>query len=110
MNPERASILDIDSDVQSNRRNKVIEALQHRYGENRVIRVGTERTEGSKSAVLTAARGLGIDNDTAQYIASLIESDRGIQRSLKETYYGDVEKEFQPNKTFQQEMDKYPEL
>ena len=110
MNPERASILDIDSDVQSNRRNKVIEALQRRYGENRVIRVGTERTEGSKSAVLTAARGLGIDNDTAQYIASLIESDRGIQRSLKETYYGDVEKEFQPNKTFQQEMDKYPEL
>ena len=110
LNPERASILDIDSDVQSNRRNKVIEALQRRYGEDRVIRVGTERTEGSKSAVLTAARGLGIDNDTAQYIASLIESDRGIQRSLKETYYGDVEKEFQPNKTFQQEMDKYPEL
>ena len=110
LNPERASILDIDSDVQSNRRNKVIEALQRRYGENRVIRVGTERTEGSKSAVLTAARGLGIDNDTAQYIASLIESDRGIQRSLKETYYGDVEKEFQPNKAFQEEMNKYPEL
>ena len=110
LNPERASILDIDSDVQSNRRNKVIEALQRRYGEDRVIRVGTERTEGSKSAVLTAARGLGIDNDTAQYIASLIESDRGIQRSLKETYYGDVEKEFQPNKTFQEEMNKYPEL
>ena len=110
LNPERASILDIDSDVQSNRRNKVIEALQRRYGENRVIRVGTERTEGSKSAVLTAARGLGIDNDTAQYIASLIESDRGIQRSLKETYYGDVEKEFQPNRTFQEEMNKYPDL
>ena len=110
LNPERASILDIDSDVQSNRRNKVIEALQDRYGEKRVIRVGTERTEGSKSAVLTAARGLGIDNDTAQYIASLIESDRGIQRSLRETYYGDVEKEFAPNKTFQDEMNKYPEL
>ena len=38
------------------------------------------------------------------YIASLIESDRGVQRSLKETYYGNVEKEFQPNKAFQEEM------
>ena len=110
INPERASILDIDSDVQSNRRNKVIEALQNHYGELNVVRVGTERTEGSKSAILTAARGLEIDVDTAQYIASLIESDRGIQRSLKTTYYGDPENDIPPNRTFQEEMSKYPEL
>jgi DNA polymerase-3 subunit alpha len=110
LNPERASILDIDSDVQSNRRNKVIEALQKHYGEMRVIRVGTERTEAAKSAILTAARGLNIDVDTAQSIAALIESDRGIQRSLKETYYGDAEKDIPPNRTFQEEMNKRPEL
>ena len=83
MNPERASILDIDSDCQSNRRNKVIEALQKHYGELNVVRVGTERTEAAKAAILTAARGLDIDVDTAQGIAALIESDRGIQRSLQ---------------------------
>ena len=110
LNPERASILDIDTDCQSNRRNTVIEALQKHYGELRVVRVGTERTEGSKSAILTAARGLNLDVDTAQYIASLIESDRGIQRSLKVTYYGDEENDIPPNKTFQEEMNKYPEL
>ena len=110
LNPERASILDIDSDVQSNRRNKVIEALQKHYGEMRVIRVGTERTEAAKSAILTAARGLNIDVDTAQSIAALIESDRGIQRSLKETYYGDAEKDIPPNRAFQEEMNKRPEL
>ena len=110
LNPERASILDIDSDVQSNRRNKVIEALQNHYGELRVVRVGTERTEGSKAAILTAARGLNIDVDTAQYIASLIESDRGIQRSLKATYYGDIENDIPENKLFKEEMNKYPEL
>lgn len=110
LNPERASILDIDSDVQSNRRNTVIEALQKHYGELRVVRVGTERTEGAKAAILTAARGLDIDVDTAQYIASLIESDRGIQRSLKVTYYGDEENDIPPNKTFQEEISKYPEL
>ena len=110
LNPERASILDIDTDVQSNRRNTVIEALQKHYGELNVVRVGTERTEGSKAAILTAARGLEIDNDTAQYIASLIESDRGQQRSLHVTYYGNEEEEIPPNKTFQEEMKKYPEL
>lgn len=110
LNPERASILDVDTDIQSNRRNKVIKALQNRYGEKRVIRVMTERTEASKSAILTAARGLGIDVDIAQYIASLIESDRGKQRSLHDTYYGNEEEGFAPNKTFQEEMNKYPEL
>jgi len=110
LNPERASILDIDSDVQSNRRNKVIEALQNHYGELNVVRVGTERTEAAKAAILTAARGLEIDVDTAQAIAALIESDRGIQRSLKVTYYGDSENDIPPNRTFQEEMAKYPEL
>lgn len=70
----------------------------------------TERTEASKSAILTAARGLGIDVDIAQYIASLIESDRGKQRSLHDTYYGNEEEGFTPNKTFQEEMNKYSEL
>ena len=110
LNPERASILDIDSDVQSNRRNKVIEALQKHYGELNVVRVGTERTEAAKAAILTAARGLDIDVDTAQAIAALIESDRGIQRSLKTTYYGDSENDIPPNRTFQEEMAKYPML
>lgn len=110
LNPDRASILDIDTDVQSNRRNAVIEALQQRYGEFNVIRVETDRTEGSKAAILTAARGLEIDNDVAQYIASLIESDRGQQRSLAVTYYGDEENDIPANPTFQNEMKKYPEL
>lgn len=110
LNPQRASILDIDTDIQANRRNKCIAALQKRYGKDRVVRVATERTEGSKSAILTAARGLNIDVDTAQYIASLIESDRGKQRSLHDTYYGNEEEDFAPNKTFQAELEKYPEL
>ena len=110
LNPERASILDIDSDVQSNRRNKVIEALQNHYGELNVVRVGTERTEAAKAAILTAARGLEIDVDTAQAIAALIESDRGIQRSLHTTYYGDIENDIPPNRAFQEEMAKHPDL
>lgn len=110
LNPERVSILDTDTDIQSNRRNKVIKALQKRYGEQRVVRVMTEKTEASKSAILTAARGLEIDNDIAQYIASLITSDRGKQRSLHDTYYGNEEEGFASNKTFIEQMEKYPQL
>lgn len=110
INPERASILDVDTDVESTHRNQVIEALQKQYGEFNVVRVMTKKTEASKSAILTAARGLGIDNDIASYIASMIVSDRGQQRSLHDTYYGNQEKDFAPNKTFASEVDKYPNL
>ena len=44
----------------------------------------TFKTEGSKSAILTAARGLGIDNDIAQYLASMIEAERGQLRTLNQ--------------------------
>lgn len=110
LNIRKLRVYRIDTDVQSNRRNKVIEALQARYGVDRVVRVSTERTEGSKASILTAARGINLDNDTAQYIASLIESDRGQQRTLAQTYYGDEEKGFKPNPTFVEEMNKHPDL
>ena len=42
-----------------------------------------------RSAILTAARGLKIDNDIAQYISSLIVADRGQLRTLSQMYYGD---------------------
>ena len=110
INPERASILDVDTDVESTRRNQVIAALQRQYGEFNVVRVMTKKTEASKSAILTAARGLEIDNDTASYIASMIVADRGQQRSLHDTYYGNIDKDFSPNRTFAAEIDKYPQL
>ena len=70
----------------------------------------TKKTEASKSAILTACRGLEIDNDVGSFLASMIESDRGQQRSLHDTYYGNPEKDFQPNKTFVAEINKYPNL
>jgi DNA polymerase-3 subunit alpha len=54
---------------------------------------------------------LGIDNDEALYLSSLIPSDRGATRTLKECYYGDKEKDFEPVYIFRKEMDNnYPEL
>lgn len=108
LNPERASVLDIDIDIGGSKRDIVIQALKDTYGEDRISKVMTLSTEKSKSAILTAARGLGIDNDIAQYISSLIVSDRGQLRTLKQMYYGDEDNK--PVKEFVIEMDKYPEL
>ena len=80
MNPERTSVLDIDIDIMSCMRDKVIQAMKDIYGENRVCKVMTLSTETSKAAILTAARGLGIDNDTASYIASLVIFDSNSSR------------------------------
>ena len=82
MNPNRVSVLDIDTDIEGGKRDQVLKHLRKVYGEDRVANVVTFRTEKPKSAILTAARGLGIDVDIAQYIASLIPSDRGILRTL----------------------------
>ena len=108
LNPERASVLDIDIDIMSSKRDTVIQALKNVYGEDRVSKVMTLSTEKSKSAILTAARGLGIDNDTASYIASLVVFDRGNPRSLKQMYYGDEDNV--PVAEFVREMNARPEL
>ena len=108
LNPDRVSVLDIDTDIEGGKRAQVLAALRRKYGLNRVSNVVTFGTEGSKSAIQTAARGLGIDNDVSLYIASLIPADRGKVRTLKQCYYGDDE--FAAVPLFIQQMNQYPEL
>lgn len=111
LNPERVSVLDVDIDIEGGRRGDVLHNFRKIYGEDRVANVLTLGTEKSKAAILTAARGLGIDNDIAQYLSGMIVSDRGQIRTLHQTFYGDEENGFAPNKTFQHEMtENYPEL
>ena len=111
LNPERVSVLDIDFDIEGSKREAVLTKFREFYGEDRVANVVTFRTEKTKSAILTAARGLGIDVDEAQYLASLIPADRGQLRTLKETFYGDEEKGFKPVTAFVNAMTHdYPEL
>lgn len=104
-------MLDVDIDIEGGRRKQVLDHLRKVYGEDRVSNVATFGTEKAKSAILTAARGLGIDVDIAQYLASMVQSDRGIQRTLTQTFYGDEENDFTANKQFVYEMtENYPEL
>ena len=110
LNPARVSVLDIDVDIEGLRRAQVLEHLRKIYGENRVSNVATFRTEKSRSAILTAARGLGIDVDEASFIANLITAERGQSYTLKQMYYGDEEAGIEPNLTFINEIDKHTNL
>ena len=111
LNPDRVSVLDVDVDIEGGRRSQVLNHLRQVYGNDRVANVTTFGTEKAKSAIQTACRGLGIDVDIAQYLSSMIAADRGLQRSLKQTFYGDEENDFLPNEQFVYEMTKnYPEV
>lgn len=111
LNPNRVSVLDVDFDIEGGRRSIVLNKFREVYGNDRVSNVATFGTEKSKSAILTAARGLGIDVDVASYISSLIPSDRGLTRTLDQCMYGDKESGFEPIKQFVIEMtENYPEL
>ena len=111
LNPDRVSVLDVDVDIEGGRRKQVLEHLRKVYGEDRVANVATFGTEKAKSAILTACRGLGIDVDIAQYLSSMVAADRGMQRTLDQTFYGDEENDFLPNKQFVFEMtENYPEV
>ena len=110
LNPARVSVLDIDVDIEGVRRLQTLEHLRKVYGENRVSNVATFKTEKSKSAIQTAARGLGIDVDEASYISNLIPAERGAVYTLKQTYYGDEENGIAPTQAFVNEINKYPKL
>lgn len=111
LNPERVSELDIDIDTQRSKRPQIYKAFEDRYGKEHVARIATFKTEGSKSAILTAARGLGIDVDEAAYLSGLLVAERGATRTLSQSYYGDEEEGIKPNREFKRLMDQeYPEL
>ena len=110
LNPARVSVLDIDVDIEGGKREQVLEHLHKVYGDNRVSNVATFRLEKSRSAILTAARGLGINVDDANYLSSLITSERGANYTLSQMYYGDEKEGIAPNNTFINEINRFPKL
>lgn len=79
--------------------------------------IATFGTETTKSTILTACRGYrnelypdGIDNDTAQYLSSLVPQERGFLWTLKDVVYGNADKDRKPVKLFINEISQYPGL
>lgn len=106
LNPERASVLDIDIDVNPNKKDAIVAELRKRY--TYATKVATFGTEKARSAIQTAARGLGYNDDYALYLGGMVVADRGQPRNLSQMYYGD--EDHKPDQTFVQEMNAHPDL
>lgn len=104
------SLPDIDIDVEGSQRKQIIRALKNHYGEDKVLQVSTYGTEGAKSAIKLACRSLGIDDKEAQYLGSFIQTVRGKQHSIKQTMFGDEDKDIKPNTQFKNEIMKHKGL
>ena len=107
---KRPELPDVDIDTEAGKRQRIIEATRKKFGYDRVLNICTFKTEGSKSAIITSCRGLGIDPDTAHYLASMIPVVRGENTSLKVMINGDEEEGIKPNVEFVNECLKYPRL
>ena len=130
LNKERYELGDIDLDLCPSKRPVILQKIKEERGANFSNKIdelsrknlgctliATFGTEGTKSAILTACRGYrseeytdGIDVDTAQYLSSLIPSERGFLWPLKDVVYGNKNKDRKPITAFINEINKYPGL
>ena len=130
MNDERTELGDIDIDICPSKKGLIVKKIKEERGSrfnpdiDELSRknlgctlVATYGTEQTKSAVLTACRGYrseeypdGIDNDEAQYIASLIPSERGFLWPLEDVINGNKDKERESVHAFVNEVKMYPGL
>ena len=104
------SIFDIDIDIQSFKKEKIIQAIKDYFGWRRVCQVVTWGRLSAKTSLERAAKGLGISDDVVGYIKSLIPTKRGSTYSLKDCIEGNPKKGRDKVPEFINEVKKYPGL
>ncbi len=84
LNPDRASMPDIDIDFCYEKRQQVIDYVIKKYGENNVAQIITFGTLQARAAIRDVARALSIPYQEADKIAKLIpqEPDMSIEKAV----------------------------
>lgn len=103
-------IPDIDVDSQNTKKQFIAHNITKYWGADKVLKVATFSEMTSKTAIEKSCKGLGISDDTAGYLKSLIPVDRGMIWSLKDCLEGNTKKDRKPVKEFITEINKYPNL
>jgi DNA polymerase III subunit alpha len=83
LNPERKSMPDIDTDFCIDQREKIIEYVTQKYGEDHVAQIITFNRMTSKAVLKDVARVLDIPYGEADRMAKLIPVSRGKPAKLK---------------------------
>ena len=130
MNKDRVELGDIDLDLCPSKKPIIIRKIKEERGQHfsdtvdelsrknlGCVLVATFGTETTKSTILTACRGYrseeypdGIDSDTAQYLSSLVPSERGFLWPLKDVIQGNPDKGRRKVDLFINEIAQYPGL
>ncbi len=117
LNDERTELGDVDIDLAPSKIQKIFQEIRKERGELGLVQVCTFGTEGTKSAILTACRGYrseeyptGIDVDEAQYLSSLVPSERGFLWPIDDVVRGNAEKGRKPVQSFISTVNQYPGL
>ena len=78
LNPERISMPDIDIDFDPEGRERVIQYVTEKYGQDRVCQIITFGTMGAKSSVRDVGRVLGLPLSRVDRVAKAIPNDLGM--------------------------------
>ena len=108
LNPDRISMPDIDTDIQDNRRDEVIEYCTRKYGKGRVSNIVTFGKMMAKNAVRDVARVLEVPYAEADRIAKLVPDPvMGHHVKLKDAIVNepDLKKEYETNPTAKEVID-----
>jgi len=111
LNHERGVELpDIDNDSEASKKQAIVNKMKEYFGEDKVLNVATFSKISPKTAIERACKGLGVSNDTAAYLKSLIPVGRNGVDNLTQALYGDKNKGISPVSGLKGEMNKYPNL
>ena len=130
LNKDRVELGDIDLDLCPSKRPLILQKIKEERGQNfnkdiddlsrknlGCTLIATFGTEGTRSTILTACRGYrseecpdGIEVDVAQYLSSLIPSERGFLWPLDDVINGNEDKGRKPIQMFINEVNQYPGL
>ncbi len=108
LNPDRISMPDIDTDIQDNRRDEVIEYCTQKYGKGRVSNICTFGKMMAKNAVRDVARVLDVPFAEADRIAKLVPDPvMGHHVKLKDAIINepDLKHEYETNPTAKEVID-----
>lgn len=108
----KVELPDVDVDSEASKKELIRAKLKEKATKTGgdAVAICTFGTEGPRSAVLTAARSIGLTPDEGQYISSLIKQERGFSWSISDCYFGNKDKDREPVPEFVEAIDKHPGL
>ncbi|HKL43984.1 MAG TPA: DNA polymerase III subunit alpha, partial [Candidatus Absconditabacterales bacterium] len=84
LNPARVNMPDFDIDFEDTQRERVIEYVKGKYGEENVCAIGTFMQMATRAAFKDAARAIGVPFDKSNKFSSLIPDKTGISQAIKD--------------------------